>query len=963
MDSENDLTAGLQRGVYSFRNLHLALAEETFADLDLYLIAERVNAIHRSDPVINPVFAPMFALAKVMKYENFNTQCKCIDIDSETEAEVIANEIASAAMDSNVAYRKGIRYVERLETFQPLDMELKPTGIRPKGVYVITGGTGGLGLQVAHYLSVQNQVTLILINRSCFPDKKEWAAIAADPANALSDKVKSLQQVEGRGSQVRCYQADVSCPEDMISVLDEVRETYGSIHGVIHSAGIGTGARGVSIQEQEEEDFLRTLAPKVQGTWLLDRLTQQDKLDFMVLFTSPVTLIGGVGLSGYTCSNSFLDSFVHYRNTGGKRTIAMSWAPWEFTVQLMGERFNPQKQLFQVISSERVREAFHDILNHDVQESIIGGLNYQGELLPYYKEFSFRLSDSIIERIKGGLEQASSYQRVVEVRYKGEKVPPHGHSESLGQIIGGVLGMEKLDLESNFFELGGDSIIAMKVIVQINQVFQTALKVTDLLRFPDLHAFTGFIAEQTMVEDSSQNTARDISRDILLAPEQNYYPVTPIQRGIFIIEELGNAGCSYNMTNVVRITGNFDLNRLEKAFGALIRRHEALRTAFRIADGEVVQTVQSDVPGIVTVKQVETEEEIRHYLKAFIRPFHLLSAPLARLEVLAAGTEQFILCFDIHHIVSDAVSLSILTKELSSLYNGERLEPVRIHFKDYAYVRGKQCEHNEMAADLEYWDAKLNRPAISFELQTDFPRGPIREFAGDTVTLDVSGDVNRGLFRLAHQSGGTLFMSLFAAFHILLMRVSGYEDVIVGTPIALRDQPALEGLVGNLVNVVPVRTRPVPEDTFNGFFARFRSEVLQSFEHKELYYDEMVSLWNAPRHVSRNPIFDVVFAMQNIPIPQASFGRLQANPYRYENSNSKYDLTLNIQDYDGVLSCNMDYNTKLYQKETAEELLRQYTTILEAVAGNGDIQLARINLDDPSKISRKVDLESVEFDW
>lgn len=145
-------------------------------------------------------------------------------------------------------------------------------------------------------------------------------------------------------------------------------------------------------------------------------------------------------------------------------------------------------------------------------------------------------------------------------------------------------------------------------------------------------------------------------------------------------------------------------------------------------------------------------------------------------------------------------------------------------------------------------------------------------------------------------------MSLFAAFHILLMRVSGYEDVIVGTPIALRDQPALEGLVGNLVNVVPVRTRPVPEDTFNGFFARFRSEVLQSFEHKELYYDEMVSLWNAPRHVSRNPIFDVVFAMQNIPIPQASFGRLQANPYRYENSNSKYDLTLNIQDYDGVLS-------------------------------------------------------------
>lgn len=271
------------------------------------------------------------------------------------------------------------------------------------------------------------------------------------------------------------------------------------------------------------------------------------------------------------------------------------------------------------------------------------------------------------------------------------------------------------------------------------------------------------------------------------------------------------------MTNVVRITGNFDLNRLEKAFGALIRRHEALRTAFRIADGEVVQTVQSDVPGIVTVKQVETEEEIRHYLKAFIRPFHLLSAPLARLEVLAAGTEQFILCFDIHHIVSDAVSLSILTKELSSLYNGERLEPVRIHFKDYAYVRGKQCEHNEMAADLEYWDAKLNRPAISFELQTDFPRGPIREFAGDTVTLDVSGDVNRGLFRLAHQSGGTLFMSLFAAFHILLMRVSGYEDVIVGTPIALRDQPALEGLVGNLVNVVPVRTRPVPEDTFNGF--------------------------------------------------------------------------------------------------------------------------------------------------
>ncbi|HEX3048769.1 MAG TPA: SDR family NAD(P)-dependent oxidoreductase, partial [Bacillota bacterium] len=320
-----------QRGVTNLFHLTQALLDQKVkGPVEIFIVARYVQAVTGREPVIFPENAPLFGLGQVIGREYPSLQCRCIDgDDSLTPEQLMAEFEQNSKAGLVIAFRNRVRYVPE---FRPLDLSSLPvhqTAIRQDGVYLITGGTGGIGLEIAKFIAAKQRVKLALLNRSRFPKRKDWAAIVEAGAEPkLCHQIKLLEEIEGNGSKVYLFSVDVAQYDLLQQVIAEIHATCGRINGVIHSAGVaGDGF----IINKTDPVWDEVLAPKVQGTWNLDELTRTDSPDFMILFSSVITLTGAPGQGDYTAANAYLDTFAAYRNKTGRKTMTINWAGWQET--------------------------------------------------------------------------------------------------------------------------------------------------------------------------------------------------------------------------------------------------------------------------------------------------------------------------------------------------------------------------------------------------------------------------------------------------------------------------------------------------------------------------------------------------------------------------------------------------------------------------------------------------------
>ena len=353
-------------------------------------------------------------------------------------------------------------------------------------------------------------------------------------------------------------------------------------------------------------------------------------------------------------------------------------------------------------------------------------------------------------------------------------VAPRNETEQvLAEIWQELLGVAQVGVHDNFFDLGGHSLKAMMLISRIHRQFEVEVGLRDVFRHPVLKELAAVIAVQGKSEYAT----------ISQVEERPYYPVSSAQKRMYVLSEMEGAGTSYNTPFVLRLEGKLDRERLKAAMNQLIARHEALRTSFELSGEDVVQIIHPSVAFTLGEKRC-TEAEAKARVEAFIRPFDLTQAPLLRVEVLQLAEENHLLLLDMHHIISDGVSMGVFVEEFARLYTGEALPEMRIQYKDYAVWEQERQDSEAMKAHEAYWLERFGGELPVMQLPLDNPRSALQQSEGDRMAFTLDRELTTGLRRLAEETETTLYMVLLTAYKTLLFRYTGQEDLIVGTPVA-----------------------------------------------------------------------------------------------------------------------------------------------------------------------------------
>ncbi|MCX7920709.1 MAG: SDR family NAD(P)-dependent oxidoreductase [Clostridia bacterium] len=462
------------------------------------VISRFVNKVTGTEKNIIPENATLFGLGKVVGQEYSNLKCRLIDIDDVFDIDYLISEAKSEEQAPMVCYRNGKRYVEEFRKANIQTLSDRQVSIKDNGVYIITGGAGGIGIEIGKYLARKNKANIVLVSRSKMPDKAEWdGIIQSNEDEKLCSKLKQLKEIEKLGANIEVCTADVADEEGMEKVICNLRNAYGRINGVVHCAGVaGSGF----IIKKDEDTFNKVLSPKVKGTWLLDKLTNTDNMDFFVLFSSINSLTGIQGQGDYTAANSYLDSFASYRNAKGKRTLTMNWTGWKETGIAVAHGVN-KDSIFKAISNDEAISAFEKVINKDVERVIIAEPNIDGSV---YGSDILSLGIRIEDDLRSELEKAKDTSRrsskskggnlSTEVKLIGKENQSFSdYEKNIAAIWKEVLGFEELDVNDNFFDIGGDSILIMKAHALLEECYPGKTVVADLFAYPTIAGLSEYM--------------------------------------------------------------------------------------------------------------------------------------------------------------------------------------------------------------------------------------------------------------------------------------------------------------------------------------------------------------------------------------------------------------------------------------------------------------------------------------
>jgi molybdopterin/thiamine biosynthesis adenylyltransferase/acyl carrier protein len=545
---------------------------------------------------------------------------------------------------------------------------------------------------------------------------------------------------------------------------------------------------------------------------------------------------------------------------------------------------------------------------------------------------------------------------------KGYTAPRNEYEKKLAELWSQLLGIEtnRIGIDDNFFEMGGHSLKATILISRVHKLFDVKIALAEIFRMP-------FIRElaRKVKEAGGQHFYA-----VPPAEKKEYYPLTPAMTGLYFEQKLDAQNIVYNISNVVVLEGKLDNSHLEEVFMKLIRHHESLRTSFQLAIDKPVQRVYDEVKfevqyfdlkndyessaatkkgettGIQTSDPESREVSIRSCLSTFFRPFDLAQAPLLYAGIVKTGEMEQLLMVSIHHIVADGTSIGILMSQFMDLYDNKRLPHLRVQYKDFSQWKLLRLNDDSeiMKKHENYWLKEFQGEIPVLNLPCDYSRPIKRSFEGATTAATLDEKITGKLRKLALAEDVTLYMLGLSAFNVLLMKLSGQEDIIVGTPVAGRHHVDLEPLIGMFVNTLAMRNYPKGNLTFRQFLEEVKNRTLQAFAHQDYSFDKLVKRVMIERHPGRSPVFDVFFAVQNMERPYFQVPGLRLKPYDYNTNIARFDLVFHVFEQGEQIDIALDYSTRLFKKETVEMFIKNFNEIITAVLENPDIHLQDIEI-------------------
>ncbi|MGE2722712.1 amino acid adenylation domain-containing protein, partial [Mycolicibacterium celeriflavum] len=551
------------------------------------------------------------------------------------------------------------------------------------------------------------------------------------------------------------------------------------------------------------------------------------------------------------------------------------------------------------------------------------------------------------------------------------RAPGNAVEEILAGIYAQVLGVERVGVDESFFDLGGDSLSAMRVIAAINNAMSTEVAIRTLFEAP------------TIAQLAPQITGRGGGRAPLVAVDRpEVVPLSFAQQRLWFLDRFQAGAATYNMPNALRINGCLSADALAAALDDVIARHESLRTVFPDTDGVPIQHVMSPTPGMWRLQDAPlvrslSEQNILEELTALARyPFDLATEAPIRAQIYSVGPEQFVLGIVVHHIAFDGWSLAPMVTGIAEAYISRSADrapswpPLPVQYVDYTLWQRTQFgdlddSDSPIAAQLRYWQDTLAGIPGALRLPTDRPYPLVADYRGSSLTVNWPTELQIRVHSVAQEHNATSFMVIQAALGVLLSKISGNSDVVIGFPIAGRRDPALEDLVGFFVNTLVLRVEVTGDPTFADLIAQVRQRSLAAYEHQDIPFEVLVDRLNPTRSLTHHPLFQVMLAWQNFtvrgtdgPAAGLAMGELQVTPITTEAHTARMDLLFNFVErwtdagepagIDGAV----EFRTDVFDIASIRTLIERFRCVLDAMSTDTRQPVSSLNVLDTDEHAR-----------
>ncbi|HID8409039.1 TPA: amino acid adenylation domain-containing protein [Serratia marcescens] len=523
------------------------------------------------------------------------------------------------------------------------------------------------------------------------------------------------------------------------------------------------------------------------------------------------------------------------------------------------------------------------------------------------------------------------------------EAPQGEHETLLAAIWRELLNVERVGRHDNFFELGGHSLLAVRLTNRLQQMeWQLPLQV--LFANPTLLA----LAQQLRRTDEALPPIEAMPRGAAL-------PLSFAQQRLWFLTQLEGLSETYHIPLALSLRGELDLPAWRQSLDALYARHEALRSRFVTVEGQPQAHILPADALPLTVHDLRGRQDAQSQARQLAQrlteaPFDLTQGPLVRAALIRLADEEHLFLLTCHHIISDGWSTGILLRDLGALYGALRrgdadpLPPLTLQYADYAAWQRRYLTPERLAAQAQYWRETLSDAPALLTLPTDRPRPTVQSFSGGEVPIAIDAELTQALRQFSRQHGGTLFMTVLAAWSLVLARMAGQQELVIGTPEANRGRLETESLVGFFVSTLALRIDLRDDPDLPTLIARIRHAVLAARENRDLPFEQVVELVNPPRHLGYTPLFQVMLAWQDGSVRDISLPGLQAESAELGYQIAKYDLTLDLAERDEQISGTLNFATALFDRATAERYGVYLVQVLRAMATNATQPASHLDL-------------------
>lgn len=521
------------------------------------------------------------------------------------------------------------------------------------------------------------------------------------------------------------------------------------------------------------------------------------------------------------------------------------------------------------------------------------------------------------------------------------KAPESEIEKELLDLWKQILKIDNIGTECNFFKLGGHSLKASLLIYEINKKFGIDIPVKSIFEFPTVKGLSAHLEKTTTKNNYSP----------IPSVKVNKVEVTSEQKRIFILNQLIKNNTSYNIIDVTKVEGDLDVEKFQNVISKIIDRHVAFRTAFKIIDGHIMQSIFDNVNADIEIIHAPNDFDVKEGLSQIIRPFHLDNPPLIRFTIVDLENKNYIIILQVHHIVLDGVSMAVLKKEISALYNGEKLIVNKIDYNDYSVWQNKRIYSRAFELKKQYWKDELQDYFGIAEFTSDFTRPSNMKFLGTNKYINIKKFYVAGFKDLANDVGTTLYSVLVSIYFILLYKYTGQKDIILGTVVSNRPHPDLKNIVGMFVNTLPLRINIQPDLTYKDFLQVVHNKIQMDFENQDYPFEFIIEGLTDKTSCNKNPLFSALIALQNMELESFKLNNTTSERVRSHNKRSKFDISFIFNEFPDELELEVEYSTELFKEETIDKIIRFYLELSEQILLNSNAKVCDLLLEKPNLIN------------